>query len=158
MDKRLIQDLKNGWRNCNSATAGFLQAVPSDKLTDKPFDPRFTTYAWEFACLIRTRYCYLEGLRTGELSFKDRETVPNKDAVAQESKSQILDRLSETSNSILEEIEKIKSAEQVALMSWLLQHERIHHGKLTLYHSKSEYELPDSFTKTWGESNFKKPV
>lgn len=155
MNKRIIQDLKNSWRNTNSATTGFLQSVPSDKLQEKPFEHRFTSFAWEFACLVRTRYCYLEGLKTGKLAFNDREGVPNKDSLTQESKSELLDRLSNTSNAILKEIEKLDE-EKVGMVSYLLQHERIHHGKLTIYCSAAEYKLPKSFVKSWGESNFKK--
>jgi len=156
MDKRLIQDLKNALRNCNSATSGFLQSIPSENLTNKPFDPRFTSFAWEFACLLRTRYCYLEGLKTGDLSFKDGPSVPNKEDLMKDSKSQLLDKFSKTSNELVEQIENLDTSEKVDMVNWLLQHERIHHGKLTLYHSKAGFDLPESFTKTWGESNFSK--
>lgn len=152
---RLIQELKNAWRNSNSATAGFLAGVPAEVLHTKPFNPRFTSFAWEFACLTRTRYCYLDGLRTGKVDFSDREGIPNKDQLAQESNGQFQERLSQTSNDILTEIEKINSSDQVATISWLLQHERVHHGKLMLYLSIAGLPLPESFVKTWGESNFK---
>lgn len=154
MDKKLTQDLKNAWRNTNSATAGFLQSIPTDKLINKPFETRFKNYAWEFACLIRTRLCYLDELKTGVANFEDREGIPNKDDLAKEPKAKMLDLLSETSNKLLNELEKIESAEKVSRIIWLLQHERIHQGKLMLYHAKSGYEIPESFKKTWGESNF----
>lgn len=155
--KKIIQDLKNSLRNCNSATTGFLASVPSNMLSSRPFEPRFTSFAWEFACLIRTRYCYLDSLKTDQLKFNDREGIPLKNELLNQSKTDLLDKLSQTSNALLTEIAKIDSAKKVATVNWLLQHERTHHGKLTLYHSKAEYKLPDSFVQTWGESNFTKP-
>ncbi len=156
MDKRLIQNLKNAWRNCNSASVGFAQNIPSEKWHEKPFENRFKSFAWEFACLVRTRYCYLEGLRTGELAFNDRHSIPNKKDLEQYSKEQILNELSKKTNEFIKEIEKIDTSEKVAMIIWLLQHERIHHGKLMLYLSNVNLELPNSFVKTWGESNFRK--
>jgi hypothetical protein len=155
MDPRLIQDLKNSWRNCNAATVGFLTNIPADRLTEKPFKERFRTFAWEFACLIRTRLCYLEGLKTGELRFNDRDSIPNKDEVETKSKAEMLDTLSATTNMMIEEIEQV-SIDRVGMVLWLLQHERIHHGKLMLYLSQADFDLPESFVKTWGESNFPK--
>lgn len=155
MDPRLIQDLKNGWRNTNNATTGFLQNIPTYKLNDKAFDQRFTTYAWEFACLIRTRLCYLDELKTGVQNFADRDDIPNKEEILNYSKAKMLDKLSETSNHLVDELETLCEYAKVGRIIWLLQHERIHQGKLILYHAKSGYEIPESFKKTWGESNFK---
>lgn len=156
MVKRLIQDLKNSWRNCNAATVGFLTNIPTEKLQSKPFDPRFRSFAWEFACLIRTRLVYLEGLKTGELKFNDRESIPNKDIVESINKARMLDLLSQTTNDMITEIEKINNSESISMVTWLVQHERIHHGKLMLYLSQAGFKLPESFVKTWGESNFSK--
>lgn len=155
MDKRLIQNLKNSWRNCNSATSDFVQSVPSDKWQDKPFNPRFKSFAWEFACLVRTRLCYLKALKTGKMDFfDDQADIPNKEVIKSYSKKQIQDLISQTTNDFIDQIEKIDSAEKVNFITWLLQHERIHHGKLMLYCSNIGLELPKSFKKTWGESNF----
>lgn len=156
MDNRLIQNLKNSWRNCNSSTVGFLANIPSDKLKEKPFDPRFKSFAWEFSCLVRTRYCYLEALKTGKLNFADREGIPIKKDLERESKQQLLQRLSDLTNDFIKEIEKINNAEKVDLVNWLYQHERIHHGKLMLCLTQANLKLPKSFTKTWGESSFPK--
>lgn len=57
MEERLIQNLKNAWRNCNAATTGFAANVPERMWRTKPFEPRFKLFAWEFACLTRTRLC-----------------------------------------------------------------------------------------------------
>lgn len=156
IDKKTKQDLKNSWRNCNSATTGFLQSIPIEKLGDKPFQPRFTSFAWEFSCLLRTRYCYLEGLNTGKLSLADRQSIPSKDELTSEQKAQLADRLASTSREIIDEINKLDLT-KMNMINWLLQHERIHHGKLILYLAKAGYSLPRLFVKTWGESNFKKP-
>jgi hypothetical protein len=155
MDSNLLQELKNAWRNTNIASYGFLSNIPFEKVEEKPFEIRFKSFSWEFACIIRTRLCYIEELKTGIPNFEDREGIPNKDVLMKESKTKMLELLSETSNNLLEEIEKIDDSHKVARIIWLLQHERIHHGKLMLYLSQSGFKLPESFIKTWGESNFK---
>ena len=154
IDEKLIQDLKNNWRNTNNASASFLQSIPNQSIQVHPFENRFTDFSWEFSCLIRTRLCYLEELKTGIQNFEDREGIPNKDILQQKSKKELADLISETSNALLEEITKIDTYNKVARIIWLLQHERIHQGKLLLYHSKLNLEIPESFKKTWGESNF----
>lgn len=155
MDERIVQDLKNAWRNVNTATIGFSNNVPTDKWNSKPFDPRFKSFAWEFACLTRTRMCYLKGLKTGELKFSPQEDIPNKEILEKASKKEIFDHLSKLSQDILKEIEQL-TEEKMSMVIWLLQHERIHHGKLMLYLSQAGFKLPESFIKTWGESNFPK--
>lgn len=155
MDKRIIQDLKNSWRNCNASTIGFIDSIPSDKFHIIPFETRFKTFAWEFVCIVRTRLCYLEALKSGKLNFSDRSTVPNKNNLSREEKKTLLKLINDTARSILVEIEKVNSAEKISLITWILQHERIHHGKLLLYCSQLKLELPKSFVRTWGESNFK---
>lgn len=155
MDKRLIQNLKNSWRNCNSATSDFAQSIPADKWQSKPFDPRFKSFAWEFACLVRTRICYLKAFKTGKIDFSDNQSdVPNKEVIEDYAKKQVQDLISQTTNDFISQIEEIESSEQVNLITWILQHERIHHGKLMLYCSNIALDLPKSFKKTWGESNF----
>lgn len=166
MNSRVIQDLKNAWRNTNSATAGFLQSVPAENIKTKPFENRFTEYTWEFACLIRTRLCYIDELKTGIQNFSSRPEIPEKETLMTLQKSELLDKLSQTSNAIIEQIEKISLAlekgegqgegasNKLGRIIWLLQHERLHQGKLLLYHAKSNYKIPASFKKTWGESNF----
>lgn len=154
MDKRLIQDLKNVWRNCNTASTDFAEIIPTDIWHTKPFETRFKSFAWEFACIVRTRMCYLKGLKTGKLDFSDQEDILGKEIIEAYSKKQILDLLSQQTNDFIAEIEKINSSKEVKLINWILQHERIHQGKLMLYCSQMELELPQSFKKTWGESNF----
>lgn len=154
MDKRLIQDFKNSWRNCNAASTDFAEKIPLEKWPIKPFDPRFKSFAWEFACIVRTRLCYLKGLKTGKLDFSDQEDILNKEILETYSKKEILELLSQLTNDFIIEIERINSSEGIKLINWILQHERIHHGKLILYFSQIGLEIPKSFKKTWGESNF----
>lgn len=154
MDMKLLQDLKNSWRNCNAATSGFLASVPAELLSSRPFEPRFKSYAWEIACLIRTRLVYLDALIGNPLDFSERPGTPDKALLEREPKGELAERLSRTSNEVLACIEQLKTSAQVSLVVWLLQHERIHHGKLMLYLSQDRLPLPESFVQTWGESNF----
>jgi len=154
MDKRIIQDLKNTWRNVNQATIGFANSVPSANWSSRPFAPRFKAFAWEFACLTRTRMCYLKALRTGILKFSPQEDILDKQTLLNFPKNEIVTQLQKLAREILSEITKIDSPQSVKLIYWLFQHERLHHGKLILYHSQAGFKLPKSFVKTWGESNF----
>jgi hypothetical protein len=157
LDQRLIQDVKNAWRNCNSATIGFCQNVPPNKWFSKPFEPRFRSFAWEFACLTRTRYCYLKSLKANiPPLFSHQEDIPDKEVLTKMDKKEIINHLKQLSGKLLTEIEQLKSPDQINKIIWLLQHERIHHGKLMLYFSNAELKLPESFVKTWGEANFPK--
>lgn len=154
MDKRLLQNLKNTWKNCNNASSGFLTNVPVSQLVTKPFEPRFTSFAYEFACLAHTRLCYIEALKTGVANFSDQRGIPSKASLQAASKSQLISLLSQASNEILAEIDALKSPAGLNFIEWLLQHERLHQGKLIVYVSQAGYRLPESLVKTWGESNF----
>jgi len=154
MDKDLIQKLKNHWRNINAATIGFAQSIPANKWHSKTFDNRFKSFSWEFACLTRTRMCYTKGLKTGELIFSTQKEVPNKEVVEKWGKTKVVNELKKLAKEILTLIGKVDSPNQVDMIIWLLEHERIHHGKLTLYHSKANFKLPESFKNTWGKNNF----
>lgn len=156
MDTELVQNLKNSWRNTNTATVSFATCVPQSMWQTKPFEKRFTTYSWEFACLARTRLCYLKGLKTGVLEFKPNADIPDKKAIAAWDKSAVLESLANTARDILQEIENVDTPKKAGFIISLLQHERIHHGKLILYFSTSEIEIPLTFKKTWGETNFPK--
>jgi hypothetical protein len=155
MDKRIIQDFKNSWRNINAATLGFAKAIPPQEWETKPFNPRFKTFAWEFACLTRTRMCYLKALKTGQLKFSHQDDIPDKDVLEKTSKKEIIDLLVKFSKDLLTQIEKVDENKMSKIL-WLFQHERIHHGKLILYLSQASFKLPESFVETWGESNFHK--
>ncbi|OGC49627.1 hypothetical protein A2691_02290 [Candidatus Woesebacteria bacterium RIFCSPHIGHO2_01_FULL_39_23] len=155
MVKRIVQDLKNSWRNTNSSTIDFANKIPTKIWDEKPFKLRFRSFAWEFSCLVRTRMCYLKGLRIGKLSFSSQEDIPNKGEIVKYSKKVIFDQLTKLSREILIEIEKVDE-NKVNMVLWLIQHERLHQGKLMLYLSKENLALPTSFVKTWGESNFRK--
>ncbi|EKD99440.1 MAG: hypothetical protein ACD_22C00256G0013 [uncultured bacterium] len=154
MDNKIIQSLKNNWRNVNTATISFANTVPTDIWTTRPFEKRFTTYSWEFACLARTRICYLKGLKTGNLIFSPQTDIPNKKDMTGWDKKDIISSLKDSARKILTEIEKIQTTSKVSFVISLLQHERLHQGKLILYYSISKLEIPKSFRKTWGETNF----
>jgi len=154
VNEDIIQKLKNSWRNCNASTRGFAQVVPSENWHSKAFEPSFKSFSWEFACLARTRLCYIKGLETGKLDFSPQEDIPSKEALEEKSKSIILEFLNDSARTLLDKIENLESAKEVDFIVWLLQHERIHHGKLLLYVSKAKFKLPETFVKTWGESNF----
>lgn len=62
--KILIKNVREIWQNCHQATFEFAKNVPERDWFLKPFAPRFKSFSWEFACLTRTRMCYLKALKT----------------------------------------------------------------------------------------------
>jgi hypothetical protein len=143
MDGSLVQKLKNQWRNCNSSTVSFANSIPTANWQDKPFDPRFKPYSWEFSCITRTRICYLKGIKTGILKFSESSDIPNKVELIGWEKRKVINKLNELSRNILVEVENIDSYENVSYIIWLFQHERIHHGKLILMLSQYGYKISE---------------
>ncbi|MBN1162528.1 hypothetical protein JXA34_02155 [Patescibacteria group bacterium] len=152
--ENLSDKLRIHWHNCNQATTEFAKAVPADRWSEKAFDPRFKSFSWEFSCLVRTRLCYLKAFQTGYLEFRHQEDIPDKDVVMSWDKNYILEKLEVTSIGIFKEIEVLDTPEKVDMATWLLEHERIHQGKLILYFAKTELLIPEEFKKTWGQENF----
>jgi hypothetical protein len=154
MDTRLLQDLKNNWRNINGSTIKFAQNVPVNMWNIKPFEKRFTTFSWEFACILRTRLCYLRAFKTGVLDFAESKEIPSKKEIVQWEKSKIVNELHKLGKEILKEVSVADTLEKVKFANLLFQHERVHQGKFIIYHSQLGLEIPKSFKKTYGESNF----
>ena len=148
------------WDEINKTTLDFLNCIPKEKFNVKPFDPRFKSFAWEFSCILTTRLGYIRGIKFGELDGTC--FIENDDDFSKQSFEEILKKLNET-GTIIEELikscpEKInyfgKKTEIFTVLSWLLQHEQFHYGKLLLYFAKAELELPLSLKNMWGENNF----
>lgn len=148
------QDVLHAWARCAQTTGEFLEGVPEERLHALPFVPRFETFSWEFACLIRTRLCYLEALRTRRrLSFVDRAGIPPKDRLEKRGKSELSTLLLNTASSISIAIVDSK-ARRLPLFLNLLEHERLHHGKLILYFAQCFMNFPPTLISDWGEDNF----
>ncbi len=153
MAKNLVEQRKQ-WRNCNVSTIEFAKNIPEHIWSERAFGNRFKSFAWEMACITRTRICYLNALKTGKLAFARQVGIPDKNFLENESKGQSVKRLSSLAREILKEIEVSRVENKVEFLSWLMQHERIHQGKLLLYFSYIKLKLPKSFIKTWGRENF----
>lgn len=147
----LVQHFLVSWKICNNHTISFVDKIPTNLWHKKPFDPYYKTFAWEFACIARTRECYIRGLETGELRFEEAEDIPNIDKLERMPKRKIIELLQKQARRIGKLINRNKNLWMIA---WLLQHERLHHGKLILYFSKAKLKYPSSFMETWGKSNF----
>lgn len=163
-EKEVIQNFIDNWKNCNSHTIEFASKVPAGVWNTKPFDPYYKSFAWEFACIARTRACYIKGLKKGVLNFGMQDGVPSKEEFTRIPKKKSIDIMRKQSKEFVSILKdpKINSTnvlgkkkDKLEIISMLMQHERLHHGKLILYFSKAGLKYPDSFVKTWGESNFK---
>ncbi len=148
-------DFLSNWQDVNNLTTDFLNKIPEEDFYKKPFGKRFKSFAWEFACILSTREGYLRGFALGKLDgncfSSDKEF----------SKKEFLKRLDATNKKII----KLMKAEKVVntnyfgdktsketVLSWLMQHEQMHYGKLVLYFAQAGISLPDSLVRMWGKS------
>jgi hypothetical protein len=108
---------------------------------------------------------YLLGIKQGKLNGQT-ECLDDEE-VSKLSKEEMFKALEETGTEILRMISepKIKEIEyfgekssKLNVMSWLFQHEQLHFGKLILYLTQAEIEIPDSLRKMWGTQSFKKSI
>lgn len=148
--QQLIDNLKFNWQDCHKTSLECAELVPKELWSTKPFDPRFKSFAWEFACLARTRLCYLKSMDTGRLNFSTQPDIPDRTVFVDSSKEEVIKHLNSAYKQLRSKIEQIEDADQVSFVAWLLQHERIHHGKLVLYLAQADLELPPTFAETWG--------
>ena len=151
------------FRQVNEVTLDFLKLIPEQLFHQKAFKGRFQSFAWEFACIITTREMYINGLKNGTLNEK---TVCRSDTELEKlSQAKIREDILKTCQELLnlikdEKIKKInfwgKIIEKPALISWLLQHEQLHFGKLMLYLSNVGIKLPQFLKEMWGPDSFSK--
>lgn len=157
MQKALLMN----WDEVFKTTSDLINSIPDNEFHNKPFKPRFKSYAWEFSCILTTRLGYIRGIKTGNLngsSFSENDLEFEK-----LNKKDIIKKLKETEDLIKiiikkdidKEIDYFDSPTKVSIvLSWLLQHEQFHYGKLLLYFAKSEINIPLSLKKMWGENSF----
>ena len=150
--------LKN-WLACQDITIAFLDSVSESEFEKKPFEPRFTSFIWEFNCILTTRQKYINGFKEGQLDgdTNEGESVPDKREMKRRMKetARDIERLIETSgkNSLLFFGEE--TARDI-VFSYLMQHEQLHFGKLMLYFAKAGLKQPDSLKEMWGMESFGK--
>lgn len=156
-----IDDIIANWNECHKTTLSFLKKIPSRKFHLKPFEPRFKSFAWEFACLITTRQMYINGFKEGKLN--GRTFAAPTENVEKINKEQAIKYLFETDKSIKQvmfdkEIDFIiyfgEKTSKFAVISWLMQHEQFHYGKLVLYLAQAEIKQPKSIKDMWGKNSF----
>lgn len=141
------------WQNCNGSTKAFLESIPVENYDSKPFTGRFKKFSWEFACIVRTRLCYIDAFRTSQLTFENRNEIKDKDfyeLLAVEEMQELLHKTGVELTQLLRD----EHSEELAL--WLMQHEALHQGKLLLYNAELGIQAPQRFKSTWGEDNFKR--
>lgn len=153
------EDFLTSWRDINDITLELLKSC-KDKFYEKPFSPRFKSFSWEFSCLLTTRLGYVRGIKSGKLDGSC--FIEDDNEISKMSFEEFIDKLMDSwkviDNLIRDASGKINyfgaDTDILCVISWLLQHEQFHYGKLLLYFAKAEIELPRSFKAMWGEHNF----
>ena len=151
------EDFLNNWEQCNKVTIDIIKSIPDESCYLKPFNPRFKSFNWEFACLITTREKYINGILKGMLNGNTYEE--SMDNIEKLTKKEIIKKLEDTNKEIIKIIknEKIKEIKffgnktnKFSIISWLMQHEQLHYGKLMLYMAEMKIKRPKSFKEMWG--------
>ena len=150
-----MNDFISNWKQVNDLTIEFLKKIPNKDFSKKPFRKRFKSFAWEFACILSTREGYIRGFALEKLDgncfSSDKEL----------SKKEFLKKLEETNKKILRILGDKKTKEinyfgdktsKESVLSWLMQHEQLHYGKLVLYFAQAGISLPDSLVRMWDKS------
>ncbi|HIH25965.1 hypothetical protein J4476_00510 [Candidatus Woesearchaeota archaeon] len=155
--KQLEKDFLNNWKQCNKVTVDILKSIPDNFYNKKPFGKRFTTFAWEFSCILTTREMYMKGLNKGELNGETEQQPMSQ--VEKLTKNDLIKKLESTNKNILKvinnnEIKGVKffgnKTNKISILSWLMQHEQLHYGKLMIYLAQIGIERPKSFKEMWG--------
>jgi hypothetical protein len=155
MDELTMMMVKDQWHNCNVTTQDFLANVPAERFRDLPFSPRFQRFNWEFACLLHARYSYIEAIRTQKsVCFEPQPAVIERDELLQWTKDQFEMPFLISGYDVAGEINRSSTTHTLQMVIQLLQHERIHHGKLILYSANIFLPIPDIVLETWGHTNF----
>jgi hypothetical protein len=157
----LLKNLIDNWNEVNQTTLDLLNSLPEQYYHSKPFQPRFKSFAWEFSCVFSTRVGYIKGLSEKVLDEKCFQEDDKK--LEKLSKKEIIQKIKETNTKIIEIIkdEKIKTIDywnkkstKEITISWLMQHEQLHYGKLILYFSKLNLKIPKLLQEMWGKESF----
>jgi uncharacterized damage-inducible protein DinB len=157
----LLKNLIDNWNEINQTTLELINSVPSEYYYIKPFKSRFKSFAWEFSCIFSTRIGYIRGLSEKILNEKCFQEDDKK--LEKLSKEEMIQRIKETNIKFIEIIknEKIKTIDywnekntKESVISWLMQHEQLHYGKLILYFSKLNLKIPKSLQEMWGKESF----
>jgi len=158
----LLKNFLENWKEVNQTTLNLILAVPEKFYHQKPFAPRFKSFAWEFSCILSTRLGYLRGFNVGQLD--ESCFLETDEELEKLSKEMMITKLRSTNlkiEQIIKDEKKIKinyfgkEVSKYNVISWLLQHEQLHYGKLILYFSKKKIKIPTSLKKMWGENSFK---
>ncbi|HOU76328.1 MAG TPA: DinB family protein [Candidatus Dojkabacteria bacterium] len=164
MIERIIKASLNNWKWLDDQTLTFAKNIPSNKWHTKPFEPRFKSFACEFACILNARLAYIEFFKDITRTRIMGYSKGRKEKIEQYSKNEVFNELLKCSEEInkgwnnwaIEEREcfEMKNVLGLTIFDAMKQHERIHHGKFILYFAKVKIEIPESFRIGYGESNF----
>lgn len=157
------KEILENWDEVNQTTLDLLRVIPEDKFHTKPFKQRFKSFSWEFSCILTTRLGYIQGIKSRKI---DNSCFIEDDSIIEKSNLKDIWKKLEETNIIIQEIIENLNEKEInyfgeptnifAVLSWLLQHEQFHFGKLLLYLSQSKIEIPKSLKIMWGEESFER--
>ena len=158
MHDRLLEN----WNAVDAITLQFLDNIPESIFHSRSFADRFTSFAWEFTCIFTTREMYIDGFTTGRLDGNSKQS--DEKFIAGLTKLELKERLNDVGSKIRgiivdkpTEINYFGSNWSTRdVISYLLQHEQLHFGKLMLFCAQADIEVPTLLKDMWGMASFAK--
>ena len=158
MHDRLLEN----WNAVDAITLQFLDNIPESIYHSRSFADRFTSFAWEFTCIFTTREMYIDGFVTGNLDGNSKQS--DEKFITALTKSELKEKLKDISFKIRDviadgskEINYFGSSWKTGeVVSYLLQHEQLHFGKLMLYCAHADIEIPTFLKEMCGMASFAK--
>lgn len=159
----MAHHLLENWNICNKVTLDILENIPTKLYFQKPFNDRFTSFSWEYSCILTTREMYINGIEKLVLNGKTKCLSEN---LAEKISQQLMKNKLKKLDSKIKNIILHKNNQKInffgaltpipQVISWLLQHEQLHFGKLMLYCAKVNIPQSQFLLKMWGKDSFVK--
>ncbi len=147
----------DSWKLFRNLTYDLLNSLP-EKMLEKTVGKNMGSIGKQFRHLGDVQLCYNEAIKTLKIDF----SKYRRDYSIENSKIKLKQFLEEVNKEMYELIEKNNNIEidwgftKVSLidqLSFLIQHEILHHGELIVYMRSLELRFPKTWEDMWGPLN-----
>lgn len=158
-NRKFIDSVFGSWQLCHKDTYELLSVLKDEHLSFVPKDKsEFQSLGYQFGCIISTQQAYTKMLKDRKYSNNYYFSKNKKKSIASTTKN-ILKLLKTTDTALNQEINKLTDDDIFnwggvktpawRVISWLIEHERLHHGQLIIYFRLADIPLPNKFKKIW---------
>lgn len=152
-----IAEWVRAWQSTRQLTYDFLHALPYAVMNFSPH-PEFGTLIRQIRHVADIQACYIAGIKSGKMDFQ----VQPRQRALEQSKEHVeayLRHLDEELISVLRALPDDQRARPIDWgssritllqhLTWLLQHETLHHGMWVFYAKVADLPLPQSWRGAW---------